>query len=135
MSETTRAEAMADAFVRRLQARDLTVGIVGLGYVGVPLAEGFVAKGLRVVGYEPDVAKVSALAAGESYISHIDPVRVKLMAASGLFEPTSDASRLAHADAILLCVPTPLAATVPVVVDTRNALARAGVEAANARKA
>lgn len=108
MSEAPRAEAMADAFVRRLQARDLTVGIVGLGYVGVPLAEGFLAKGLRVVGYEPDVAKVAALAAGESYISHIDPVRVKLMAASGLFEPTADPARLAHADAILLCVPTPL---------------------------
>ena len=56
------AEALAADFERRAQARDLTIGVIGLGYVGLPLAEGFVGKGFRVLAYDPDAAKIEAVA-------------------------------------------------------------------------
>lgn len=85
------------------------VGIVGLGYVGLPLAMTFCRGGFRVLGFDIDVKKADALNRGESYIGHIPGSEVKQLRSSGKFEATADFARAKEADAILICVPTPLA--------------------------
>jgi len=100
---------MSNDWVHRVQNRKLVVGVVGLGYVGLPLSEAFVKKGgLKVIGYDVDQSKIDSLKAGSSYIRHIPDDRIALMLASGRFDATSDMSRLPEADALLICVPTPL---------------------------
>lgn len=101
-------EAMAEAFEARAESRELVIGILGLGYVGLPLAEGFLGKGFHVLAYDPDAAKIEALNAGRSYIKHISDARVAAMGGTGRLEATTDEARLAAADALLMCVPTPL---------------------------
>lgn len=84
------------------------VGVIGLGYVGLPLVRVFVTAGYRALGFDVDQAKISRLAAGESYISHISGDWIARCVAAERFEPTADMRRLAEADALLICVPTPL---------------------------
>lgn len=102
--------ALRDTFLRRIDAHEVYVGIIGQGYVGLPLALTFVEKGFRVLGFDVDPAKVAALNRGECYIRHIDEVRVKRARDTKRFEATADFSRLHEPDAILICVPTPLTA-------------------------
>ncbi len=104
------AETTSSALLSRIQARSARVGIVGQGYVGLPLALVFWEAGFEVLGFDVDPKKVEALRRGESCIRHIDPERVARAAASGLYEATADFDRLAGCDAILICVPTPLGA-------------------------
>ncbi len=103
---------MTDTHAHQLHARirdhAALVGIIGLGYVGLPLALAFVEKGFRVLGFDVDPEKVARLSHGECYIKHLDRGRVAAASASGLLKCTSDFSRLAEPDAILVCVPTPL---------------------------
>ncbi len=94
--------------MKALQARTARVGVIGLGYVGLPLVELFSNGGFPVLGLDIDVAKVNQLQAGRSYIGHITPDRIAALRASGRFEATSDFSRLREVDAVLICVPTPL---------------------------
>ena len=94
----------------RIASRSAVVGVVGQGYVGLPLALVFSEAGFRVLGFDVDAAKVSALSRGESYIKHIGPERVRDAVASARYIATSDFDRLAECDAILICVPTPLGA-------------------------
>ena len=89
-------------------ARKAKVGVVGLGYVGLPLIQAFSSAGFPTLGFDIDEAKVNDLRAGRSYIAHISSEWIGQIVASGKFEPTSDMTRLAEADAILICVPTPL---------------------------
>jgi UDP-N-acetyl-D-glucosamine dehydrogenase len=84
------------------------VGVVGLGYVGLPLIRAFVSAGYRTLGFDVDQSKVERLKAGESYIAHIAPEWIAESIAAERFEPTAEMQRLAEADAILICVPTPL---------------------------
>ena len=91
--------------------RSVTLGVVGLGYVGLPLVRAFNTAGIRVIGFDVDPEKVRKLLAGESYIRHIDAAWIRETIATGLFEPTVDMDRLAEPDAILICVPTPLSET------------------------
>jgi len=86
------------------------VGIIGQGYVGLPLGLVFFEAGLRVVGFDVDPKKVQAIERGESYIKHIGPERVATASRSGRYAATSDFGRLVECDAILICVPTPLGA-------------------------
>jgi UDP-N-acetyl-D-glucosamine dehydrogenase len=86
----------------------MTVGIVGMGYVGLPLAVAFAEAGHRVIAMDVDARKVTALEAGESYIEDIPGAA--LAAVLDRIEPTTRVARLAEADAVLLCVPTPLTA-------------------------
>ena len=100
--------ALRDAFLRRIDAHEVSIGIIGQGYVGLPLALTFVDKGFRVLGFDVDAEKVAALNRGECYIRHVDSVRVKRARESTRFEATADFTRLHEPDAILICVPTPL---------------------------
>ena len=101
---------MPHAF-RETFAGSATVGVIGLGYVGLPLVHVFWRAGLDVLGFDIDLVKVDKLNAGESYIQHFVPALVAQMAGSGRFQATADFDRLTEADAILICVPTPLGPT------------------------
>ena len=90
-----------------VQARELRVGIIGLGYVGLPLVLLFSQEGFRVTGFDIDAAKVKKLNAGESYIHRIEPDQIRSAQGKG-FRATDDFSEIADVDAILICVPTPL---------------------------
>jgi UDP-N-acetyl-D-glucosamine dehydrogenase len=100
--------ALADGFIAKAQAKTLVVGILGLGYVGLPLAEAFIKVGLPVLGFDIQQKRVDLLKAGKTFIRHITDARVADMNASGLFDVTADFDRLSEADAVLICVPTPL---------------------------
>ncbi|MEO1092778.1 MAG: nucleotide sugar dehydrogenase [Pseudomonadota bacterium] len=92
---------------QRLADRSAVVAVLGLGYVGLPLALLYAEAGFDVIGFDVDDAKVAALDAGRSYIEHIAAERIARAVADGL-EPTTDVARAAAADALLVCVPTPL---------------------------
>jgi len=92
----------------RIEDREALVGVIGLGYVGLPLALAFAENGLRVIGFDIDQMKVDHLTNGESYIHYIEPTRISEATGNGRLEATSDFRRLAEPDAILACVPTPL---------------------------
>lgn len=92
----------------RIGRRDYTVGVIGLGYVGLPAVLRFGEVGFRVLGFDIDSDKVKRLTAGESYIRHLPADRLASLVRSGRFEATSNFARLREADTILICVPTPL---------------------------
>jgi UDP-N-acetyl-D-glucosamine dehydrogenase len=98
---------MKAQLLKRIQTKKAVVGIVGLGYVGLPLMLRFSEVGYRVLGFDIDKSKVDALNAGRSYIEHIDAGHIARARKAG-FEATSDFSRARDADALILCVPTPL---------------------------
>lgn len=96
--------------VERIRAGKITVGVMGLGYVGLPLVLRFCEEGFKVIGYDIDKNKVSALNKGVSYIRHIPSGRLSgfVKGARPGFSATTDARELSRADAIIICVPTPL---------------------------
>lgn len=96
------------AFVDKVKNRSAVVGIIGLGYVGLPLALAFHKEGFRAVGFDIDERKVESLNQGRTYIRHIADERLAQMRGSGRFEATTDFSRLGEVDAVVICVPTPL---------------------------
>ena len=91
-----------------IEKKTAKVGVVGLGYVGIPLIQAFVKAGFSTMGFDIDQKKVDRLLAGESYIGHIPSSWINECIDSKRFVPTADMGRLAEADAILICVPTPL---------------------------
>lgn len=93
---------------KKIKDRKVVVGILGLGYVGLPLAREFASAGLKVLGFDIDRKKVDKLNSGRSIIKHIPHKQVKEMVASKRFSATTTMSRMKSADAILICVPTPL---------------------------
>ncbi|MGZ5440462.1 MAG: nucleotide sugar dehydrogenase [Thermoanaerobaculia bacterium] len=97
-----------DTLLEKIESRDATVGVIGLGYVGLPLVLLFRDSGFRVIGFDVDPKKTAALTRGDSYIRHIGPERVAAAFNTGHAEATTDYDRLAECDAILICVPTPL---------------------------
>jgi len=92
----------------KIDSRNAVVGVIGLGYVGLPVLLLFCESDFRVIGFDVDTAKVDALTRGESYIRHIGVDRVRSAFTSGRAEATTDFDRLALCDAIVICVPTPL---------------------------
>ena len=103
-------DVTAAALLDRIVRRQASVGVIGLGYVGLPLVQAFAAEGFTVRGFDVDPEKVAKLAAGESYIRHISSERIARLNASGRFAASEDFDGLAEVDAMLICVPTPLAA-------------------------
>ena len=94
-------------FLARIEDRSARIGIVGLGYVGLPLTLLFSEDKFRVTGFDIDKKKVDTLNSGNSYIHRIEPSHIAAAQAAG-FTATSDYARIAEVDAVLICVPTPL---------------------------
>ncbi len=92
----------------KIESKKAVVGIIGLGYVGLPLALEFHRAGYTQIGFDVDPKKAEFINAGKTYIKHISDEKIKLLTESGKFTPTGDFSRLGECDAILICVPTPL---------------------------
>lgn len=99
--------AFKQAAIERFQQKEALIGVVGLGYVGLPLVLRYNAIGFRVLGIDIDESKVSKLNAGQSYIEHIPGDKIAEANQSG-FEATTDFRRASDCDALILCVPTPL---------------------------
>jgi UDP-N-acetyl-D-glucosamine dehydrogenase len=97
-----------DELLHKIQTRTLTAGVVGLGYVGLPLAQLFTSRGFKVLGFDIDHSKVDKLVRGESYIGHIPSSIVQRMRQDDCLRATSDFSCIAEADTLSICVPTPL---------------------------
>ena len=96
------------SLLSKIKNKEAVIGVVGLGYVGLPLILAYIRAGFHVIGFDIDASKITALSAGRSYIQHIPTDQVAAAQASGLLSATDDFSRVAEVDAIILCVPTPL---------------------------
>lgn len=92
----------------RIEGRTASIGIIGLGYVGLPLALTFAEKSFSVLGFDVDPKKVDAVCAGVNYIQHLDPTRLSGAVSSGRLGATTDFGRLGEPDVLIICVPTPL---------------------------
>lgn len=92
----------------KIQSKQALIGVIGLGYVGLPLISAFANAGFRTMGFDVDQTKVDKLNAGKSYIKHIDASYMKGLIDTGKFIPTSDMGRLGEPDCVIICVPTPL---------------------------
>ena len=96
-----------DALIHKLDSREAVIGIVGLGYVGLPLMLRYTEVGYRVLGFDIDPKEVALLNEGQTYIEHIGAEGIAKAVQQG-FEATTDFMRAGEADALILCVPTPL---------------------------
>ncbi len=99
---------MLKTFLQKLDTKDAVIGIIGLGYVGLPLMLRYVEVGFRVIGFDIDQEKVDLLNQGQSYIKHIPKASIRASLEENLFQPTTNFSFASQADALLICVPTPL---------------------------
>ncbi|MEZ5942271.1 MAG: nucleotide sugar dehydrogenase [Planctomycetaceae bacterium] len=99
---------MSSSLLERIQNQSALIGVVGLGYVGLPLIDAFVNAGFRCLGFDVDQSKVDHLLKGRSYIKHISSETVADWIAKEQFDATSDMSQLGQADVVIICVPTPL---------------------------
>src|SRR5438552_1170754 len=93
---------------RAFRERRARIGVIGLGYVGLPLLRTAAERGFTALGFDIDAGKVDQLNTGRSYLRHIAADSIAAVRASGRFEATADFARLGEVDAIILCVPTPL---------------------------
>ncbi len=111
----------------RISTRAVVVGVIGMGYVGLPLMLSAASKRFRVVGFDIDAAKVAKLNRGSSPLEHIPSDQIRRAIDDGLFEATSDLSRLGEADILIMCVPTPLGKhrepDLSFVIDTTKSIA------------
>lgn len=99
---------MHKELLKKITNKSAVIGIIGLGYVGLPLALEYALKGFKTIGFDIDDKKIPILNSGKSYIKHISTEKIKLAVNSNKFFATSDFSRLPETDAIIICVPTPL---------------------------
>ncbi len=98
----------AVSLVKKIESNKAVIGVIGLGYVGLPLVREFTSGGAKVIGFDVDPEKVKSLKAGKSYLEHIPSKIVAEMVRTGRFDATTDFKLLKKADCILICVPTPL---------------------------
>ncbi|HYW70309.1 MAG TPA: nucleotide sugar dehydrogenase [Pyrinomonadaceae bacterium] len=98
-------------FVNLIKERRARVGVIGLGYVGLPLATEFAARGFSAIGFEVDEKKAAEINAGRSYIADVDSETIKEAVTGGRLSATTDFTKLNQCDAIIICVPTPLRKT------------------------
>jgi UDP-N-acetyl-D-glucosamine dehydrogenase len=101
---------LRDDLIKKIQERKARIGVIGLGYVGLPLVLRFGEERFSVIGFDIDPEKVKKLNSGESYIHHIPSGRIQTLLKDKQFEATSDFGRLSEPDCIIICVPTPLTA-------------------------
>src|SRR6266705_2756580 len=100
-----------DELINSITEKRARVGIIGLGYVGLPLVTEFACKGFKCTGFEVDATKVSQINAGESYIGDVARATLKQVVEGGWLVATTEFDRLKECDAIIICVPTPLRKT------------------------
>ncbi len=100
-----------ERLLKRISSKEATVGVVGLGYVGLPLVHEFCTQGFAVTGFDIDSGKVDALNAGKSYIRHIPPEQIASHVDSAGFRATTDFDKMTDTDCIVICVPSPLTDT------------------------
>ncbi len=98
----------SDLLLKSIQDKSCTVGIIGLGYVGLPLIDAYIKAGFSAIGFDVDQKKVDSLLAGNSYIAHIEHTTIADWISQKRFDATVDMARLCEADVVLICVPTPL---------------------------
>ncbi|MDD2580805.1 MAG: nucleotide sugar dehydrogenase [Desulfuromonadaceae bacterium] len=99
---------MKQPLLDKIHNKTAVIGIIGLGYVGLPLMLRFAEAGYKVLGFDIDPGKISKLLTGQSYIKHISAEPIAAAVNAGLFDGTTDFSRTGEADALIICVPTPL---------------------------
>jgi UDP-N-acetyl-D-glucosamine dehydrogenase len=102
---------MIEELLSKINERRAVVGIIGLGYVGLPLAVEFARGGLRAIGFDLDQSRVDTINSGESYIRDVPTDLVKTLVGRGKLSATTNFSKLSEADAVIICVPTPLRKT------------------------
>nr|WP_201724024.1 nucleotide sugar dehydrogenase [Rhodopirellula sp. SM50] len=107
---TIEAESPAPAqlLFDSISSRTCIVGVIGLGYVGLPLIDAFTSAGFSCTGFDVDATKVNSLLAGKSYIKHIDDAKIAAWLEKKAFDATAEMERLSEPDVLLICVPTPL---------------------------
>jgi UDP-N-acetyl-D-glucosamine dehydrogenase len=105
---TTAPNEIAQHLSKKIRSHDALVGVIGLGYVGLPLLDAYVRAGFSAVGFDVDDAKVQQLNRGKSYIAHIPSEKIAAWREEKRFRATSDMAELSQPDVILICVPTPL---------------------------
>ena len=98
----------SDLLLKSIRDKSCTVGIIGLGYVGLPLIDAYIKAGFSAIGFDVDQKKVDSLLAGNSYIAHIEHTTIADWISQKRFDATVDMARLCEADVVLICVPTPL---------------------------
>ena len=101
---------MGISLLPKVQDGSAVIGVIGLGYVGLPLLHAFHTAGFRVMGFDIDPRKIEALRAGKNYLKHLGPNMVREMVSAGRFDVTDDFARLGEPDVVISCVPTPLGA-------------------------
>ena len=94
--------------LEKIENKTAVIGIIGLGYVGLPLLLAYASKGYKAVGFDVDNFKVKSINSGKSYIDHIESSQIREGRENGLIDATEDFSRISEVEAIILCVPTPL---------------------------
>lgn len=118
---------MVSPLLAQIRQREAKVGVVGMGYVGLPLGMAFADAGFKVTGLEVDQRKVDCITKGESYIKHIKSEPLKELTSSGKLTATTDFSKSGELDCIIICVPTPLTASrepdMTYIIKTGEALA------------
>src|SRR6185312_5072966 len=105
-----RGEAAFESLLKKIRAKEARVAVMGLGYVGLPLVRLFTSKGFRVTACDVDQTKIDSLNKGKSYIKSVPSETIAKHLAAGQLTATSDFKNLSKADAIFVCVPTPLTA-------------------------
>ncbi|VAW43059.1 UDP-N-acetyl-D-glucosamine 6-dehydrogenase [hydrothermal vent metagenome] len=119
-----------EQLLQKISNRQAIIGVVGLGYVGLPLVVAFVQAGFQVVGVDVDSNKIAALQQGQSYIDDVPSATLAPLVQNGRFQPTTDYAQLADTDAISICVPTPLQETkapdVSYIINAAKNIARVG---------
>lgn len=101
-------DSVCKSILESIQQKKSKIGVIGLGYVGLPLIDAFRRNGFEAIGFDIDQRKVDALKSGSSYIAHIEDSVIQSWASDGKFDATTDFSRFKEADALIICVPTPL---------------------------
>lgn len=94
--------------IEKIENKSAVIGVVGLGYVGLPLILAYLAKGYKCIGFDIDQSKIDAIKEGRSYIDHIDSEPLKEAVDTGLLDATVDFSRIGEVEAVIMAVPTPL---------------------------
>jgi UDP-N-acetyl-D-glucosamine dehydrogenase len=119
-----------EQLLQKISNRQAKIGVVGLGYVGLPLVAAFAQAGFQVVGVDVDPDKIAALQQGQSYIDDVPSATLAPLVQNGRFQPTTDYTQLATTDTISICVPTPLQETkapdVSYIINAAKNIARVG---------